>query len=332
MNSTAILSFCNLLIGFYKDKKRTSLLPPLSASAGKGELISVIGRNGIGKSTLLRTISGIQNKTGGVIYLNNKELFSYSRNELARISGFISTENIKVSNMNVFDLISLGRHPYTNWIGNLTEIDHLIISNAIDRTSVSDLKFRYISELSDGERQKTMIARLIAQDTSVMIMDEPTAFLDVRSKFEILHLMYSLTRQEGKTIIFSTHDLNIALKHSDKIWLILEDGITEGAPEDLMIKGKFDHLFESSSVKFNSDDGSYSFGDKIDRGQIKVSGEGTKRHWTEQALQRAGFNIVRSMASITIKVDESKWIISDGTAEKECYSIYDMVNELNAGI
>ena len=168
------------------------LLPVLN----RGELIAVIGRNGIGKSTLLRTLTGLQPPLGGEILYSGKNIREYSRMELAQKVGYISTEIVKVSNMRVYDLVALGRFPHTNWIGKIEAKDHEVIMDALEKTSMVSFRRKFVSELSDGERQKAMIARILAQDTGIMIMDEPTAFLDVASKYEILHLMQYAFKKE----------------------------------------------------------------------------------------------------------------------------------------
>ncbi len=248
-----ILSLNSLRIGYSEGKTGNILLPPLNASARRGEMIALIGRNGIGKSTLLRTIAGLQPPLGGDIVYSGKSIREYSRNDLARTIGYISTEIVKVSNMRVYDLVALGRYPYTNWFGKIDPGNHEIIIDAIEKTGMSALSWRFVSELSDGERQKAMIARILAQDTGILVMDEPTAFLDIGSKFEILHLMHLLSQESGKTIIFSTHDLNVAMSQADKIWLIIDNQLIEGAPEDLMLQGAFEHLFDSSAYQYNSE-------------------------------------------------------------------------------
>ena len=290
ISRTEILSFNSLKIGYTSGRDENVLLPPLNACAFKGELIAVIGRNGIGKSTLLRTLAGLQSSLGGEIFYGGKNIRDYSRKDLAQKVGYISTEIVKVTNMTVFDLVALGRFPYTNWIGNIDKKNHEIIMDAIERTSMSAFCNRFVSELSDGERQRTMIARLLAQDTGIMVMDEPTAFLDIGSKYEIMHLMHHLSRDFEKTIIFSTHDLQMAINQSDKIWLILDDKLIEGAPEDLLIEGAFDHLFESSHVKFNPEQGTFSFSaDK--KKTMHIEGTGSLRPWTEKAICRIGFSV-----------------------------------------
>jgi iron complex transport system ATP-binding protein len=325
--SGEILSFVSLRIGYADRRNKNVLLPPITASARRGEMIALIGKNGIGKSTLLRTLAGLQPSLGGNISYSGKSINEYSRTELARTIGYISTEIVKVSNMRVYDLVALGRFPYTNWFGKIDEENHDIITDSIEKTGMSSLSWRFISELSDGERQKAMIARILAQDTGILVMDEPTAFLDIGSKFEILHLMHLLSLKSGKTIIFSTHDLNVAMSQADKIWLIVDDHLVEGAPEDLMLQGAFDHLFDSSAVEYNSEHGTYSF--KADnRGEIITSGEGIMLHYTKKAINRAGFSVRKGEGKRYLKLPSGKcrnWQFIDGKSVKEFGSIYEFI-------
>ncbi len=329
-NSKKILSLSSLKIGYVSGKNELVLLPPLDASADKGELIAVIGRNGIGKSTLLRTVAGLQKSLGGEILYDGKNISNFSLMELAQKVGYISTETVKVSNMRVYDLVALGRFPHTNWIGKIEPKDHEAIVDALEKTSMYSFRNRFVSELSDGERQKAMIARILAQDTGVMIMDEPTAFLDVGSKYEIFHLLNILSNNNNKTIIFSTHDLQMAISQSDIIWLILDDELVTGSPEDLMIAGAFEHLFDRSAVLFNSDDGTFSFRNDT-KGNIYVEGAGNKRHWTEKAVERAGFTVSGQMTSIYIITpsdNNDKWRLMSSNNNKEFNSLYELITSL----
>jgi iron complex transport system ATP-binding protein len=202
--------------------------------------------------------------------------------------------------------------------------------DAIEKTSMVSLCNKFVSELSDGERQKAMIARLLAQDTDIMIMDEPTAFLDIASKYEILNLLRMLSQKSAKTIIFSTHDMHMAVSQSDKIWLILSDRLKEGAPEDLMIEGAFDHLFDSSSVLFNSEDGTFSFRGE-EKGSIYIEGEGVHGHWTREAINRAGYRVSESKTNPYIRVtaeNGNSWQIIAQNATYEFHSIYEMICSL----
>jgi iron complex transport system ATP-binding protein len=330
MNSKEILSLDSLKIGYVSGKNENILLPPLTASANSGELIAVIGRNGIGKSTLLRTLTGLQQPLGGDIFYSGKNIRDYSRMDLAQKVGYISTEIVKVSNMRVYDLVALGRFPHTNWIGKIEMNDYKVILDALKKTSMEPFSRKFVSELSDGERQKSMIARILAQDTSIMIMDEPTAFLDVAGKYEILHLMHMLSNKSDKTIIFSTHDLQMAISQSDKIWLILDNKLIEGAPEDLMIAGAFDHLFDSATVLFNSEDGTFSFRSES-KGSIYIEGEGYKRHWTEKAINRAGFTVSKGKTIpyvITPSYNYNFWQLSGQSYVQKCSSVYELISYL----
>ena len=326
-----ILSLDSLKIGYVSGKTKKILLPPLSARAYSGEMIAVIGRNGIGKSTLLRTLTGLQQPLGGEIYYEGNNIMDLTRIELARKAGYISTEIVKVSNMRVYDLVALGRFPHTNWIGKIEQKDQEAITNALEMTSIQSLKEKFVSELSDGERQKTMIARILAQDTGTMIMDEPTAFLDVAAKYDIFNLLRRLSGNNGKTVIFSTHDLQTAISQSDKIWLILENGLIEGAPEDLIIAGAFDHLFKSSTVMFNSEDGTFSFRSEP-LGSIYIEGKGIKRYWTEKAINRTGFTLSKGKSFpyiITPSNSNANWQLLTGNRTEEFISIYELISYLN---
>lgn len=322
-----ILSFTKLEIGFVSGKFRHILLPPVDGTADEGELIAVIGRNGIGKSTLLRTLTGLQHLISGDLRLDSKPVQEYSRISLSAKIGYISTEIVKVSNMRVYDLVSLGRFPHTNWMGRINESDEKTISEAIIMTGMHGLRERPVTELSDGERQRTMIAMLLAQDTKIMVMDEPTAFLDISSKFEIIHLLLELTRTRKKTIIFSTHDLTTAVSQADKIWLLKGEGLIEGAPEDLMLKEAFTHLFDESKVKYNAADGSFAIRNE-EKGAVTLRGDGEKKYWTEKALVRAGYSISDSKSALEIETPSEineKWRCRTPGNSKEFTSIYELV-------
>ncbi len=324
-----IILLDSLRIGYASGKRITKLIQPLQASSAGGELIAVIGRNGIGKSTLLRTLTGLQEALGGHILLYDKNISEYTRIDLACRVGYTSTEIIRASNMTVFDLVSLGRFPHTNWLGKIDRESYLAIESSLQKTGMVNFRNRNISELSDGERQKAMIARVLAQDTEIMIMDEPTAFLDISSKYEIINLMIELTK-EGKTIVFSTHDFDIALNQADKIWLMLNSGILEGAPEDLVLEGSFDHLFDSGIIGFNSDDASFTF-TKKPRKEICISGEGLMRKWTEHALERAGYRITEKDNDLRIIIPENKnkkWQLIKKESTEHIDSIYELTQRL----
>jgi len=331
-NYNEILSVKELKIGYVFGRGENVLLNHINCCAKSGELIALIGRNGIGKSTLLRTLARLQKHMGGEILLNEKNIVNYSRMELAQEVGYISTEIINVSNMTVLDMVSLGRFPHTNWIGKMDKESVYAISQALANTSMENYSGRLISELSDGERQRAMIARLLAQDTEIMILDEPTAFLDIGGKYEILHLLSNLAHNNNKTLIFSTHDMQMAISHADKIWLIIDDKLIEGAPEDHMIAHTFDHLFDSSPGKFDPEKGSFCFNNN-EKGSIYLEGGGKfEKHWTGKALKRAGFSISekQTIPYITITgTNKCNYLVSDQNSVRQFESVYGLIRFLS---
>jgi len=326
-NRSIILSFDSLEIGFRSGTKTNKLLPRLQAASSEGELIAVIGKNGIGKSTLLRTLAGIQPALNGYLEIYGFDINDYSRIRLSSKVGYISTEIVRISNMKVYDLVSLGRFPHTNWFGTINRMNTEAVEEAIIKAGISELSHRQLTEISDGERQRAMIAMVLAQDAGIMIMDEPTAFLDISSRYEIIHLMHELTWKRGKTIVFSTHDLDTAINQADKIWLLSGEGLIQGAPEDLMIQGSFKNLFDNSKVRFNESDASFSVVKEF-KGNINLKGEGQKRFWTEKALLRAGFRVTENKSPVLVVTpDEGRdvWLCIRKNEMYEVNSVYELV-------
>jgi iron complex transport system ATP-binding protein len=241
-----------LSIGYRTKKQIKSVADNLNATIYSGELTCLLGANGVGKSTLLRTLSGFQPKLAGEIFIRGKEIITYSGKELSQIIGVVLTEKVDVRDMSVKELIGLGRSPYTGFWGKLNQADEEIVQSALSRIKIEDLASRPVQTLSDGERQKVMIAKALAQETPVIYLDEPTAFLDFPSKVELIRLLHRLTRQANKTIFLSTHDLELALQIADKIWLMdKEKGITTGTPAELRESGELEHFFQCEGVVFD---------------------------------------------------------------------------------
>lgn len=324
-----ILTVNSLIIGYRYGRKKIPVLPPLGASAGKGELTAVLGRNGIGKSTLLRTITGLQKNIGGSVLIRDEDTSHYSRLKFARTVGYISTEIVKVSHMRVYDLVALGRFPYTDWTGRIDRTADGIINDSIKKAGLAGFSGRLISELSDGERQRAMIARALAQNTDILIMDEPLAFLDISGKFEVLRLMKELTAS-GKTIVFSTHDFNIAVTNADKIWLITDKGIIEGAPEDLWLTNNYECLFDYEHTGFNPEDGSFSFSTACTSDIYLEGSEGKKKNWTVKALKRNGFRISADKTQPFVRMLEGEkgWSLIHGDEVRNSGSLYDLLKLL----
>lgn len=223
----------------------------------KGELTAIVGVNGIGKSTLLRTLGNVQPKLSGSIVLNKVSLEQHTIAELAAEISVVLTEPIASKNLTVQELISLGRQPYTNWIGTLTEDDKEKISLALDMVQMSELKSKKCYELSDGQLQRVMIARAIAQDTQLILLDEPTTHLDLFHKVQILKLLKSIAHTTKKTILFTTHEIEIAIQLCDKIFILEKNQSTFGSPCELIQMKSFENLFPADTITFDAETGSF---------------------------------------------------------------------------
>jgi iron complex transport system ATP-binding protein len=276
-----------LTIGYCSKKDQKTLLSEISTRLYPGEIIALMGSNGSGKSTLLRTLTGFQQPLSGEVLLNDRNISDFSMRERARFISYVSTEPVRVGNMTVFDLVALGRYLYSGWWGNLSDEDHSMINHCLNLTGMKGFENRQLESLSDGERQRVMIARALAQDTPVMVLDEPTAFLDVRNKYEIIHLLRELAREQHKSVIFSTHDFSISLGMANKIWLIAEEKLCEGAPEDLALNDRFQTLFSGSPIAFHPETGEMVLSEKPVRG-INLLAKGHEKTWLLKALMRNG--------------------------------------------
>ncbi|MBQ0074149.1 MAG: ABC transporter ATP-binding protein [Prevotella sp.] len=195
----------------------------LTATLRKGELTCLIGRNGTGKSTLMRTMAALQKPLGGTVTIDGKDIATMTARQRARLIGIVTTERVEVQNMTVWDMVAMGRSPYTGFFGRLSEQDKEIIETSLRMMHMETFSQRSINSLSDGERQKVMIAKTLAQQTPVVFLDEPTAFLDYPSKIETMQTLQALCHDSGIAMLLSTHDLDIALKHCDNVWTISEE-------------------------------------------------------------------------------------------------------------
>ncbi|NEW83160.1 MAG: ABC transporter ATP-binding protein [Mariniphaga sp.] len=312
-----IIALNNATIGYKAKTHSVNVVKSgISVHALKGELVALIGGNGVGKSTLLRTIAGFQPSMGGDVLIRGKQVNAYREKELALIMSFVSTEIIRVPNLSVFDLVSLGRYPHTNWFGKLLDEDRDIVAEAINSVGLKGYENRMVNCISDGERQKAMIARTLAQNTDVIVLDEPTAFLDLSNKYEIVHILHELANEKGKTILFSTHDLTTAIAESDRMWVMLNGSVEQGSPEDLILNGDFASLFQSEHLFFDQEKGDFRIRKQTKRKAI-VRGRGLAVDWTIKALERNGFEIIDSANSgdgaayVKIDVTYPEWTVKE---------------------
>ena len=293
----------NLSIG-YPDKHNTKRVAEhLNASIHSGELTCLLGTNGVGKSTLLRTLSAFQPPLGGTIDLLDRPLSTYDDRQLATVIGVVLTEKSDIRNMTVEELVGLGRSPYTGFWGTLKEGDRKIVHEAIARVRIEPLTQRMVHTLSDGERQKVMIAKALAQETPIIFLDEPTAFLDFPSKVEVMQLLHNLTHTLQKTVFMSTHDLELALQIADKIWLMdRTNGIAIGTPEDLSLEGKLSSFFSRKGIPYDTETGFFRI-DTEYRREIHLHGHGSRYAMVRKALQRNGIRADRHVADDSLHID-----------------------------
>jgi iron complex transport system ATP-binding protein len=319
------ISFRNLRIGYDNSGK----FPELSSDVNSGGLIILLGRNGVGKSTLLRTLAGLQSPVSGELILMGKDIRRYSVKEKSSLIGFVSTEKPDVANMTVFNLVALGRYSYTNWLGSLSDNDATIVCEAMKMANVSHLSGKNINEISDGELQRAMIARTLAQDTPVIILDEPVAFLDLPNRFEILILLRTLARNRTKTVILSAHDLDIAIRLADMLWILTDRGLEQGAPEDFALNRGFEAIFDDTGISFDYNTGIVDAGISLSKDISLTCDDDNTEFWLNKAFNRSGFRL-SDEAEISVEVKNRVFICKKGGVEKEFHSIYELCREIVA--
>ncbi|MDE5552068.1 MAG: ABC transporter ATP-binding protein [Muribaculaceae bacterium] len=254
--SDTVIETRSLTTGYVTGRDRREVTSGLSAALMSGRMVSLLGTNGSGKSTLLRTLSGIQPALSGEVLISGKPIGEYKSRELAHTLSMVLTERPQLEDMNVEALVGLGRAPYTDFWGRMRAEDRKAVSEAIDMTGIGELSHRQVQTLSDGERQKVMIAKALAQQTPVIFLDEPTAFLDYPSKVEVMMLLRRIAHDMDKTIFMSTHDLDMALQISDVLWLIdRKFGVQIGTHSALTENGMLERYFARPDIRFDSTDG-----------------------------------------------------------------------------
>ena len=256
-NQHIILKAQDLSIGYKTKKKETIVSSDINFEFHSGQLIGLVGANGIGKSTLLRTLIKVQPQLSGRILLNGTDLSEISNMNLAKQLSIVLTEPLVSKNLSVFELIALGRHPYTNWVGNLSKTDIFKINEAISLVGIEEFTEKRCYELSDGQLQKVMIARALAQDTDLIVLDEPTTHLDMYHKAFILKLLKRLTKETGKTILFSSHEINLAIQLCDSMIVMHGKKVISDQPCNLIEKGSFEKLFPKDMITFDALSGSF---------------------------------------------------------------------------
>jgi iron complex transport system ATP-binding protein len=297
--STPLLLAKNLSIGYGNH----ILFSDLNVELKAGELVCLMGPNGIGKSTLIKTLIGLQAPLAGEIIFSEKR-------PIEKIASVVLTDRVQHPQLKVSELITLGRYPYLNWKLKLEEEDERQIQLAIEQTRIQHLIDKKITELSDGQMQMVMIARALAQQTRILLLDEPTAHLDLNNRLEIMNLLKRLTRETNRAILIATHELDLALQTADTVWIAGPDKkIKSGIPEDLVLDGSFDTVFQFKGYDLKTGKISHEeFRDK----KVCVKGEGYALLWTKNALERSGYSVVEDggvVIEIVLEGDRMRWMM-----------------------
>ena len=291
----------NLTIG-YQDSNTTKIVAEsINLSLQSGELVCLMGPNGIGKSTLLRSLTGMQPNLAGSIEIDGIELTKIKGKALAQSVAVVLTERPSIGLMTVTETVAMGRYPHTDWQDNHTAEDKQFIEQAIQKTGLEERANDRVMELSDGFAQKTFIARALCQDTPLIILDEPTVHLDVKNKAEIMRLLKKLSAEEQKTILLSTHDLELALAYADKLWLFGEEGLKAGLPEDLFLDGSVFNTFGDLGVPYETELISSTH-------SVTLGGEVDLQDMTKKALTKHGIEVRDSaIIQVVVHIDQGNY-------------------------
>ena len=332
---TTILQTSNLHLGYYNKKKPVKLLTETqNLKLKRGTFTCLLGPNGSGKSTLIRTLAGLQKCLEGSVELEGRTINKISLKEKSFLLSMVLTEQPATANISLEELVGMGRYPYTGMMGRFTEQDHEKIEEAIEVTQLQYLRKRKLWQLSDGERQKAMIARALAQDTPLVMLDEPTAHLDLNNRIELMYLLRKLSHELNKAILLSTHDLDIALQCADEFWLMQPcEKIVTGVPEDLVLKGEFEKTFFGEKFSFEQETGAFKINEGVNK-KIKLLGEGIPYFWTKHAMRRNNYDIENEKCEIEVIIkivngNNVEWQVNkNGKKIYQCDSIELLIDNL----
>lgn len=291
-----LLSAENLRIGYLLGKKEIKVCDGMNFELKRGELVALLGPNGAGKSTLLRTLSSSLQPLSGNVFYSGRLLKNISQRDLSRKISVVLTDHTQAGGLTVSELVSLGRQPYTGFFGRLKARDLRLVDEAINSVGLSFKSNSYMAELSDGERQKAMIAKALVQETDVLLLDEPAAFLDVASKLELMALLRQIAVERNCAVLFSSHDVEQALTLSDKLWLMSRDGLLCGCSEDMVLQGHLSDLFRSNNVRFDLGSGVYRLCSDTSASVSVKAQDLSLLFWAKNALLRNGYGITDGLA------------------------------------
>ena len=311
----------NLHIGYHSGKTIKTVAGPLTAELQAGELVCIMGANGIGKSTFIKTIAGLQEPLSGSVTVSGRNIHQLTNPERAKLLAVVLTGRPATHFMRVRDLVELGRYPHTNWKNALAEEDKQAVARAIEAVGLTADVDTPVTELSDGNAQKAMIARALAQDTPLILLDEPTVHLDLRNKKMILELLVKLAKSLQKSILLASHDLHMMTQIADKLWLFGPTQIISGIPEDLMLNGIIEEILGTEEINLAPA--------ANDLPTLSVRGDATSNRWLKQALQRQGYSL-GAEAKITIETHNNGFKLITGETEQNFTSIEATLNGLHS--
>ena len=333
MEKKVVIEGKDLSIGYRTGQQEKIVHRQLNFELHAGERTCLLGANGAGKSTLLRTLSASQPALDGELRILDKPVKAYSEKERSRTIGVVLTDKTFAGGLSVYELVALGRQPHTGFFGRLTKEDKRIVQEAMKNVGIDHKAQSYTAELSDGERQKVMIAKALVQECPLILLDEPTAFLDVVSRIEIMHLLHRLATEQHKAILLSTHDIEQALVLADKLWLLTKgEGLQCGVTEDLILSHRMDSLFPHKDIRFDYEHGVY-YPTVEGFQEISITCEDpTLLHWLMNALNRHGFQcsyIYNKVESPHISaLSATEFILTHKNEVKKADSIEELLNYL----
>lgn len=324
----SVLNAKDLTVGYRKGNSTSPVISGLNLSLSRGKLVALIGANGIGKSTLLRTLVGNQPPLEGEVSISGIRIGEISRKDLSLLLGIVNTERTQAGALTVREVVSLGRQPYTGFLGILSKNDKSIVEKAMQDAGILHKASSFLAELSDGERQKVMIAKALAQCTPIIILDEPTAFLDVASRMETMLLLHNLAHKQNKAVLLSSHDLSQSMMLADELWVVTNDQkIISGNTEDVVLSGAMDSIFASSIISFDLLQGDFCI--NLDsQYDIKLNcNDKILKKWIGNALKRNGYGISNDEAcknEITA-ISPNEITVSTAQGSIKANSISDMI-------
>ncbi len=319
MSALPLLQAQSLAIGYHRRRHRQTVLSDLDLVVERGEFVCLLGPNGIGKSTLLRTLAGLQRPLAGRVVIDGCGIGSIRPLERARLIAVVLSERISVGALQARQMVALGRYAHGGWNGRLSVDDEAVVGRALEAVGARHLADRDCRELSDGEKQKLNLARALAQEPALIILDEPTAFLDIAARVELIALLRQLAREQDLAVIASTHDLDLALRTADTVWLVdRKRELRSGTPEDLIVQDAFGDAFASDRTEFDAEH--LRFGVRLDDAPAAfVRGPPSPARLAATLLEREGFRIAVAAEPdaliIEVSADGTRWHAATGPEE-----------------